>query len=110
MEYFSRFIEEYEKLKALYPDLYLNINESRRGNFWRIKIYAHELALIGDAELLTVEADTKEEAFERAREKMVIIPTQITEAIAIKASGRKVEPKKKQSAAVKKEGENNENG
>lgn len=85
-----KFIEEYEKLKAMHPELYISINESRRGNYWRIKVYAHEMAIIGDAELLTAELEDREEAFAEATRKLQGIPKRIVNLIEAKKNGRKV--------------------
>lgn len=95
MESLNRFIEEYEKLKILYPQLYVSINEARQGNFWRIKVFAHDLAIIGDAELLSVEDENRDTAFNRATAKLIQIPTQILNAMEIKRSGRQIHVKKR---------------
>lgn len=77
MKNIINFVEEYENLKQLFPDVYVNINESRRGNFWRIGVYAYEMAIIGDAELLNVEHEDKDTAFAIATQKLKDLPSRI---------------------------------
>lgn len=89
------FISEYEHLKVLYPNLYFNASEFGEKNLWRISVFGRNMAIIGDAEFFTVEDTDRETAFSKAIASMKSIPAQISDAIAIKASGRKVEPKKK---------------
>lgn len=77
MKNIINFVEEYENLKQLFPDVYLHISESRRGNYWRIKVFAYDMAIIGDAELMTVEEEDKKKAFELATQKLKDLPSRI---------------------------------
>lgn len=90
MQGMVKFIEEYEHLKVLYPQLYVSICEFGSRNCWRVSVFGKDMAIIGDAELMTVEAESKEKAFENAIKKIKTIPTQINEAISMKASGREI--------------------
>lgn len=90
MQGLKDFIEEYENLKTLFPDVYVNINESRRGNFWRIGVYAYEMAIIGDAELLNVEHADKDTAFAIATEKLKDLPSRIYGLMEEKKLGRTI--------------------
>lgn len=94
MRFFNKFLEEYEHLKVLYPQLYLSINEFGERKLWRVSVFGKEMAIIGDAEFLTVEAEDSESAFEKAIQRMKEIPSQISDAIAMKESGRKIHVKR----------------
>lgn len=91
---FLKFIEEYEKLKVLNKNVYLCINELPNKNLWRISIFGKDLAIIGDAEFMTVEAEDRDKAFELAIAKIQAIPGQIFDAIKLKESGRKIHVKR----------------
>lgn len=90
MRYFRKFIEEFKALKQKYPQIDLQIKCIGQNSLWRIHIIGKEMAIIGDAELVTVESYDEEEAYKKAIEKLKDIPKQIAESIEIKSSGRKV--------------------
>lgn len=85
---------KYEEMKAMYPQIYLHINEARNKKFWRIKIFAYELAILGDAELMTAEGENLEKACEKAIEKIQQVPKQIVVGIKLRESGREIAPPK----------------
>lgn len=79
MDNFIEFMKQYDALKNIYPDLYIHIREfSKEPRRWRVHVFykgAHFRK--GDAELLFVEAEEREEAFKLAKEKLRGIDTQI---------------------------------
>ena len=90
MESLMKFIAEYEKMKEFLPQMYLHINESRNGEYWRVKVFANDMAIIGDAELLTVQNEDRDETFKMAADKLRDIPSRIAELMELKSLGRKI--------------------
>lgn len=88
------FMKAYEEQKKFLPQMYLHISESRKGDYWRIKVFANDMAIIGDAELLNVEHENKDEALKIATNLIKDIPSKIAELMEIKRLGRKVYVKK----------------
>lgn len=86
------FITEFEKLKAIYPSLYVSISGK---DFWRIKVFAQDMAVIGDAELLTAESNDREKAFEIALRKIKEIPGNIIALLDIKSQEREIYRRKR---------------
>lgn len=90
MRSLDKFINEYEALNIVYPELYMTIKDLRGKKLWRIQVFGKDLALLGDAELIKEESQDIEEASENAFKKLKDIPKQVEESIKIKSSGRKV--------------------
>lgn len=97
MESLKRFFEKYEKLKAEFPEIYFTMCEVRSLNLWRVKVFAYNLGDRGDAELVSTESKSKDEALEKAIVKMDTIPLKIDTLTEFKTSGHRIF---RQSAAV----------
>lgn len=90
MENLTKFILEYEKYKAQFPELYFSISQSRKNDIWRVKVLACNLADRGDAELVSSESKEKDEALLKALEKMGTIPAKIENLTSFKTSGHRL--------------------
>lgn len=90
MENLVKFIKEYEKLKLEYPELYFSISETRKYNLFRIKIFAYNMGDRGDAELVSCESPSREEALAQAIIKMESIPLKIDNLTEFKTGGHRL--------------------
>lgn len=79
MDNFIKFMQEYDEHKKLHPNLYIHIKEfSREPKRWRVHVFGREMIQnTGDAELVFAEAESREEAFRLALEKLKEIENQI---------------------------------
>ena len=79
MDNFIKFMQEYDEHKKLHPNLYIHIKEfSREPKRWRVHVFGGKMFFNAfDAELLFAEAESREEAFRLALEKLKKIENQI---------------------------------
>lgn len=79
MDNFIEFMQQYDELKKRHPNIYLHIKEfSREPVRWRVHVFGRGMINnTGDAELVFAEAESREEAFRLALEKLKGIEIQI---------------------------------
>lgn len=79
MDNFIKFMKEYDEHKKLHPNLYIHITEfSREPKRWRVHVFGRAMIRNAfDAELVFAEAESREETFRLAIEKLKEIENQI---------------------------------
>lgn len=90
MDKLIEFLNVYEKLKSQHPELYFSISQTRKNDLWRVKVFAYNLADRGDAELVSSESASKDEALEKAINKMLSIPLKIDALTEFKTSSHRL--------------------
>lgn len=82
------FFETFDKAKAKYPDLYLQVKEfSREPRRWRIHVLGKSFSPKGDSEFVFVEESDREEAFKQANARMATLEDNIARLKEIETYG-----------------------